>query len=76
LANDFLPGGCEAYEAPLEGVEAKAAYLIAIHLFYFLAEGWSYSAAVEESRKHDEQCARFKLWLPERSAGSTSLGKE
>jgi hypothetical protein len=34
---------------------------------------WSYREAVEEARKHDEQCALFKLWLPE-SGGSMSGG--
>ncbi len=70
LASAFLGGGCEAYVAPTDGVKANAALLFAIHLFYFLAGGWSLSEAVEEARKHDAQCARFKLWLPERSGGS------
>lgn len=63
LASAFLGGGCEAYIAPADGVEANAAMLFAIHLFYFLDKKWSLSAAVEESRKHDDQCAFFKLWL-------------
>jgi hypothetical protein len=70
LANAFLAGGCEAYVGPAGGVEANAALLFAIHLYYFLAEKWSYADAVEEARRHDEDCKRFKLWLPQKSAGS------
>ncbi len=64
LARAFLRGGCEAYVAPTDGVEANAAMLFAIHLFYFLGERMPMGDAVEESRKHDSQCSRFKLWSP------------
>jgi hypothetical protein len=64
LASAFLGGGCEAYVAPTGNVEANAAMLFAIHLFYFLKQKWSLYDAVEESRKHDAQCALFKLWAP------------
>jgi hypothetical protein len=64
LANAFLSGGCEAYVAPTGDVEANAAMLFAIHLFYFLEKKWSLYEAVEESRKHDAQCALFRLWTP------------
>jgi hypothetical protein len=70
IASAFLAGGCEAYVAPTEDVEANAALLFAIHIYYFLAQKWSYREAVEEARKHDEQCALFKLWLPESIGGS------
>jgi hypothetical protein len=63
LAGAFLNGGCEAYIAPTDDIEANATMLFAIHLYYFLAKKWSLSQAVEESRKHDEQCSLFKLWL-------------
>lgn len=65
LANAFLGGGCAAYVAPTGGVEANAAMLFAIHLFYFLGKNWSLSEAVAESCRHDDQCALFKLWLPD-----------
>ncbi len=64
LACAFLDGGCEAYVAPTGGVEANAALLFAIHLYYFLEKKWPLDQAVEESRKHDAQCSLFKLWLP------------
>lgn len=63
LASAFLDGGCEAYVAPTSGVEANAAMLFAIHLYYFLGKKLTLSQAVEESRKHDDQCSLFKLWL-------------
>jgi hypothetical protein len=64
LAQAFLDGGCEAYIAPADNVDASAGLLFAIHLFYFLATKRSLSEAVEESRKHDAECSRFKLWCP------------
>ena len=64
LSSAFLDGGCKAYVAPTGGVEANAAMFFAIHLYYFLEKKWTLSQAVEESRKHDEQCSLFKLWLP------------
>ncbi|MDD5368807.1 MAG: hypothetical protein PHQ40_06975 [Anaerolineaceae bacterium] len=67
LASAFLGGGCTAYVAPTAGVEANAALLFAIHLYYFLAEKRSLEEAVEESRKHDAQCSLFKLWQPDRT---------
>lgn len=63
LATAFLKSGCEAYVAPTGGVEANAAMLFAIHLFYFLAAKQSLSEAVEASRQHDAECALFQLWL-------------
>jgi hypothetical protein len=62
LANAFLGGGCEAFVAPTDDVEANAAMFFAIHLYYFLEKKWPLHAAVEEARKHDAQCALFKLW--------------
>lgn len=70
LADAFLAGGCEAYVAPTGYPEANAALLFAIHLYYFLSAGWSYVDAVEESRKHDAECALYKLWLRQQGAGS------
>lgn len=64
LAQAFLDGGCEAYIAPTDDVDANAALLFAMHLFYFLAATRSLSEAVEESRKHDAECSRFRLWCP------------
>ena len=64
LAGAFLDGGCEAYVAPTGDVEANAAMLFAIHLYYFLEKKWPLDQAVEESRKHDAQCSLFKMWLP------------
>jgi hypothetical protein len=64
LAGAFLDGGCEAYVAPTGDVEANAAMLFAIHLYYFLEKKWPLGQAVEESRKHDAQCSLFKMWLP------------
>lgn len=65
LASAFLLGGCEAYIGPVQDVESSAAMLFAIHLFYYLEKKWTLNEAVEESRKHDDECALFKLWLPD-----------
>jgi len=62
LAAAFLGGGCDAYIAPTDDIEGKAAMLFAIHLFYFLAEKRPLTEAVQESRKHDAGCALFKLY--------------
>ena len=70
LASVFLAGGCDAYVAPTGDIEANAALLFAIHLFYFLHSGWSINEAVDEARKHDAQCALFKLWLPKGNGGN------
>ena len=72
LANAFLSGGCEAYVAPTDYVNANAALFFAMHLFYFLAARCSLSEAVEESRKHDAECSLFKLWC---SGGRTRGGE-
>jgi len=62
LAAAFLGGGCDAYIAPLGYVEGNAAMMFAIHLFYFLAEKRPLTEAVQESCKHDAECALFKLY--------------
>jgi hypothetical protein len=62
LAAAFLGGGCDAYIAPTDHVKGNAAMMFAIHLFYFLAEKRPLTEAVEESRKHDAECALFKLY--------------
>ena len=62
LATAFLGGGCDAYIAPTDYVDGNAAMLFAIHLFYFLAKKHTLTEAVEESRKHDAECALFKLY--------------
>jgi hypothetical protein len=63
LASAFLGGGCEAYVAPTSPVAANVALLFAIHLYYYLGKKWTLIQAVEESRKHDDQCSLFKLWM-------------
>ena len=65
LANGFLNGGCEAYIASTHYVNASAALLFAIHLFYFLAAKHPLSEAVEEARQHDAECSLFRLWRTE-----------
>ena len=66
LAAAFLDGGCDAYVAPTGDVTANAALLFAIHLFYFLAGERPLTAAVQESRSHDAECALFKLFEAQR----------
>ena len=62
IAATFLKGGCKAYIAPTVGIEANAAMLFSIHLYYFLGTGLTIEEAVKESRNHDAQCALFKLF--------------
>jgi hypothetical protein len=66
FAKAFLAGGCHAYIAASEEMEASSALLFAIHLFYFLSPTHRrpLREAVGEARKHDAQCARFSLYSP------------
>lgn len=65
VAEAFLNGGCDAYIAATEDVDANAAAMFTIHLFYFFHQKRALSEAVEESRKHDAECALFTLYVKE-----------
>jgi SAM-dependent methyltransferase len=61
-AAQYLQGGCRAFIAPREAVDANNALMFAIHIFYFLAHQHTLADAVRLSRQHDAECALFELW--------------